>query len=77
MDRKRTSEYDKSQLGPHILYYLKGEKMRDENAYGRVFDGEHRGIVKNAFNAMIESSKSLTKYFHINDITIGGYGSGL
>ena len=59
IDGKRTCEYDYSQLGPHMVYYLKGEKMGDEDAYGRVFDGEHRGIVKSAFSAMIQSSTPL------------------
>ena len=30
--------------------------MGSEDAYDRVFDGEHRDIVKEAFNAMIQSS---------------------
>ena len=42
-----------------MVYYLKGEKMGDEDAYGRVFDGEHRKIVKSAFSAMIQSSTPL------------------
>ena len=36
-----------------MVYFLKGEKMGDEEASDRVFDGEQRGIVKEAFNAMI------------------------
>ena len=34
--------------------------MGDEDAYDRVFDGEHRDIVKEAFNAMIQASTNLT-----------------
>ena len=34
--------------------------MSDEDAYDRVFDGEHRGIAKEAFNAMIQASTDLT-----------------
>ena len=34
--------------------------MGDEDAYGRVFDGEHRDLVKEAFNAMIQASTELT-----------------
>ena len=60
MDGKRTCEYDYSQLNPHMVYFLKGEKLGDEDAYDRVFDGEHRGIVKEAFNAMIQASTDLT-----------------
>ena len=46
IDAKRTCEYDYSQLNPHMVYFLKGKKMGDEDAYDRVFDGEHRDIVK-------------------------------
>ena len=35
--------------------------MGDEDAYGRVFDGEHRKIVKEAFSAMIQSSQQFAK----------------
>ena len=35
--------------------------MGDEDAYDRVFDGEHRDIVKEAFNAMIQASTNLTQ----------------
>ena len=34
--------------------------MGDEDAYDRVFDCEHRDIVKEAFNAMIQASTNLT-----------------
>ena len=34
--------------------------MGDEDAYDRVFDGEHQDIVKEAFNAMIQASTNLT-----------------
>ena len=34
--------------------------MGDEDAYGRVFDCEHRDIVKEAFNFIIQSSTNLT-----------------
>ena len=59
IDGKRTCEYDYSQLNPHMVYFLRGKKMGDEDAYGRVFDGEHRKIVKSAFSAMIQSSTPL------------------
>jgi hypothetical protein len=60
IDAKRTCEYDYSQLNPHMVYFLRGAKMGDEDAYDRVFDGEHRDIVKEAFNAMIQASTNLT-----------------
>ena len=60
IDSKRTCEYDYSQLNPHMVYFRKGAKMGDEDAYGRVFDGEHRDLVKEAFNAMIQASTELT-----------------
>ncbi len=60
IDGKRTCEYDYSQLNPHMVYFLREKKMGDEDAYDRVFDGEHRDIVKEAFNAMIQASTNLT-----------------
>ena len=60
IDSERTCEYDYSQLNPHMVYFRKGAKMGDEVAYGRVFDGEHRDLVKEAFNAMIQASTELT-----------------
>ena len=60
IDSKRTCEYDYSQLNPHMVYFRKRAKMGDEDAYGRVFDGEHRDLVKEAFNAMIQASTELT-----------------
>jgi hypothetical protein len=60
IDGKRTCEYDYSQLNPHMVYFLRGAKMGDEDAYDRVFDGNHRDIVKEAFNAMIQASTNLT-----------------
>ena len=61
IDGKRTCEYDYSQLNPHMVYFLRGKKMGSEDAYDRVFDGEHRDIVKEAFNAMIQSSTPLNR----------------
>jgi len=60
IDGKRTCEYDYSQLNPHMVYFLRGAKMGDEDAYDRVFDCNHRDIVKEAFNAMIQASTNLT-----------------
>mgnify|MGYP004188795313 CR=1 FL=1 len=35
------------------MVFLRGAKMGDEEASDRVFDGEHRDIVKEAFKALI------------------------
>ena len=59
IDGKRTCEYDYSQLNPHMVYFLVDKDMGKEDAYGRVFDGDHRDIVKEAFNAMIQSTTTL------------------
>ena len=61
IDSKPTCEYDYSQLNPHMVYFLRDKKMGNEDAYGRVFDGEHRDIVKEAFNAMIQASTNLSQ----------------
>ena len=56
IDMKRTVEYDFSQLNPHMLYYAYNKELGEEDAYDRVLDGEHRNLVKSAFNAMIQAS---------------------
>ena len=56
IDMKRTVEYDFSQLNPHMLYYAYNKELGEEDAYDRVLDGEHRDLVKSAFNAMIQAS---------------------
>ena len=61
IDGKRTSEYDYSQLNPHMAYYLRGAELGTEDAYSRVFDGEHRPLVKEAFNAMMQASTPLLR----------------
>ena len=62
-----TTEYDFSQLSPHMLYFAYNHKMGNEDAYSRVLDGEHRDVVKKAFNAMVQSSSQLTtKPFSLN-----------
>jgi hypothetical protein len=61
IDGKRTNEYDYSQLNPHLVYFLPGKALGREDAYSRVFDGEHRDLVEEAFNAMIQSSTPLLK----------------
>ena len=59
IDMKRTAEYDFSQLNPHMLYYAYNKELGSEDAYSRVLDGEHRDLVKSAFNAMIQASSPL------------------
>ena len=61
IDGKRTNEYDYSQLNPHMVYMLRDKELGSEDAYGRVFDGEHRDLVKEAFNAMVQSATPLLK----------------
>ena len=59
IDEKVTTEYDFSQLSPHMLYFAYNKDMGQEDAYDRVLDGQHRKIVKQAFNAMVQSSSPL------------------
>ena len=56
---EKTCEYDFSQLNPHMLYYAYNKELGSEDAYGRVLDGEHRDLVKSAFNAMIQADSVL------------------
>ena len=44
-----------------MVYILRDKKLGSEDAYGRVFDGEHRDLVKEAFNAMVQSATPLLK----------------
>lgn len=59
IDEKRTAEFDFSQLNPHLLYHSNYKELGCEDAYDRVLDGEHRGVVKQAFNAMVQASTPL------------------
>jgi len=59
IDEKRTAEYDFSQLNPHLLYHSNYKELGSEDAYDRVLDGEHRIVVKQAFNAMVQASTPL------------------
>ena len=61
IDEKRTAEVDFSQLNPHLLYIANYKELGSEDAYDRVLDGEHRDIVKQAFNAMVQASSVLTR----------------
>ena len=58
---KKTCEYDFSQLNPHMVYFLRDKELGSEDAYDRVFDCDHRDLVKEAFNAMMQSSTPLLK----------------
>ena len=59
IDKKRTAEFDFSQLNPHLLYHSNYKNLGSEDAYDRVLDGEHRKIVKQAFNAMVQVKSPL------------------
>ena len=43
-----------------MIYSLYNLELGSDDAYSRVLDGEHRDIVKTAFNAMFQSSTQLT-----------------
>ena len=59
IDEFVTTEYDYSQLSPNMLYFGYNLELGNEDAYDRVLDGEHRDYVKQAFNAMVQSSTQL------------------
>ena len=61
LDAKKTAEYDFSQLNPHMIYFAYNKEMGSDDAYDRVLDGEHRDIVKQAFNAMIQAESPLNQ----------------
>ena len=61
IDESVTTEYDFSQLSPHMLYFAYNYQMGNEDAYDRVLDGQHRDIVKQAFNAMVQSKTPLNR----------------
>ena len=61
IDEGVTTEYDFSQLSPHMLYFAYNHKLGEVDAYDRVLDGEHRDVVKQAFNAMVQSSSPLNQ----------------
>ena len=42
-----------------MLYYAYNKELGSEDAYDRVLDGEHRNLVKAAFNAMIQATTPL------------------
>ena len=59
IDEKRPAEFDFSQLNPHLLYHSNYKVLGSDDAYDRVLEGEHRKIVKQAFNAMVQASTPL------------------
>ena len=59
IDEKPTAEFDFSQLNPHLLYHSNYKELGSEDAYDRVLDGQHRKVVKQAFNAMVQASTPL------------------
>ena len=59
IDEKPTAEFDFSQLNPHLLYHSNYKELGSEDAYDRVLDGQHREVVKQAFNAMVQASTPL------------------
>ena len=71
IDEDFTEERDYSQLHPHLMYFSINKKMGSEDAYGRVFDGKHRKLVKQAFNAMVIASSPLLRC--PNGINLLGY----
>ena len=44
-----------------MIYFAYNKEMGSDDAYGRVLDGDHRDIVKQAFNAMIQANGSLNQ----------------
>ena len=61
IDGKATTEYDFSQLNPNMIYNRYNHELGSVDAYDRVLDGEHRKIVKQAFNAMMQAKKDIGK----------------
>lgn len=59
IDTKPTVELDYSQLNPNILYALAGKELGSVDAYDRVLNGNHRKLVKQAFNAMVQAKSGL------------------
>ena len=57
-----------------MLYFANHKELGSEDAYDRVLDGEHRALVKQAFNAMIQASSPLTncpKDIDISELDMG------
>ena len=57
-----------------MLYVANNKILGSEDAYDRVLDGEHRDIIKQAFNAMVQASsplKSCPKEINLSVIDMG------
>ena len=74
IDEKRTAEVDFSQLNPHMLYIANYKALGSEDAYDRVLDGEHRSLVKQAFNAMVQESGPLNNCPNTIDLSEADIG---
>ena len=59
IDSKLAAEYDFSQLNPNMIYSRYNHELGNVDAYDRVLDGEHRIIVKQVFNAMMQAKTDL------------------
>ena len=58
IDGKKTVEYDFSSIAPNMIYLMNG-KVLGEDAYNRVYNGDHRDIVKTALSAMLMAKTEL------------------
>ena len=58
IDGKSTVEYDYSSIAPNMIYLMDGKEL-GEDAYNRVYDGDHRDIVKTALSAMMMAKTAL------------------
>ena len=74
LNQKRTAEVDFSQLNPHLLYQMCGRELGSEDAYSRVLHGEHRKLVKQAFNAMVQASSFLKSCPATLDLSMADIG---
>ena len=54
-----TQECDYSQLNPNMIYALHNHELGSEDAYSRVLGPEHREVVKEGFNAMLQANTEL------------------
>ena len=59
INSKMTQECDYSQLNPNMIYALHNHELGSEDAYSRVLGPEHRNVVKEAFNAMLQANTEL------------------
>ena len=59
INSKMTQECDYSQLNPNMIYALHNHELGSEDAYSRVLGPEHREVVKEGFNAMLQANTEL------------------